>query len=87
MKQSSSDLCSMAIPHYSSLGSAIQGVCQAWCDQYGYSDPFCRNGEWWAFPPGGVMPVRVRTVMSAGSQRWVQVGPLTLILLPDGSLA
>ncbi|MEO1349761.1 MAG: hypothetical protein AAFW84_13315 [Cyanobacteria bacterium J06635_15] len=77
----------MAIPHYSSLGSAIHGVCQAWCDQHGYSDPFCRNGEWWAFPPGGVMPIRVKTVMSAGCQCWVQVGPLTLTLLPDGSLA
>ena len=34
---------------FSDLGSAIHGVCQAWCKEQGYSDPFCRNGEWWAF--------------------------------------
>lgn len=77
----------MVIPHYSDLRSAMYGVCQAWCDQYGYSDPFCRNAEWWAFPPGGVMPVQIKTIMGEGCQRLIQIGPLTLALLPDGSLA
>ncbi|MEM1253419.1 MAG: hypothetical protein AAGI69_13375 [Cyanobacteria bacterium P01_H01_bin.21] len=71
---------------YADLGSAIRGVCQAWCDLNGYSDPFCRDGIWWAFPPNGVMPVRIETVMEEQSQRLVKVGPMTLILFPDGSI-
>lgn len=65
----------------------MQGACQAWCQTQGYSDPFRRDGEWWAFPPHGVMPVRVKTVMEATFQYPVQIGRVTLTLLPDGSLA
>ena len=71
---------------YADLGSAIRGVCQAWCDQHGYSDPFCRDGIWWAFPPNGVMPIRIETVMGKQSQRLVRIGPMRLILFPDGSI-
>ncbi|ESA37302.1 hypothetical protein N836_03705 [Leptolyngbya sp. Heron Island J] len=71
---------------YADLGSAIRGVCQAWCDRNGYSDPFCRDGVWWAFPPNGVMPVRIETVMGEQSQRLVRIGPMRLILFPDGSI-
>ncbi|NEP18502.1 MAG: hypothetical protein F6J97_16640 [Leptolyngbya sp. SIO4C1] len=77
----------MAIPQYPNLGAAIKGVCLAWCQAHGYSDPFCRNGEWWAFPPHGVMPVRIKTVMEATFPYPVQIGPVTLKLFPDGSLA
>ncbi|MBF2050103.1 MAG: ABC transporter substrate-binding protein [Elainella sp. C42_A2020_010] len=34
---------------------------------HGYGDPFCRNGEWWAFPPNGVMPVRIRDVLASNN--------------------
>ena len=71
---------------YADLGSAIRGVCQDWCDLNGYSDPFCRDGIWWAFPPNGVMPVRIKTVMGAQSQRLVKIGPMRVMLLPDGSI-
>ena len=86
------------IPHaeatYADLGSAIRGVCQAWCDsasadlsvRNGYSDPFCQDGIWWAFPPNGVMPVRIKTVMEKQSQRLVRIGPMRLMLFPDGSI-
>ena len=77
----------MTIPQYPNLGSAIRSVCHTWCREYGYSDPFCRNGEWWAFPPNGVMPVRIKTVMEEGCQHLVQIGSLTLAIFPDGSLA
>ncbi|MEO0537517.1 MAG: hypothetical protein AAF215_27110 [Cyanobacteria bacterium P01_A01_bin.123] len=77
----------MTIPQYPDLGAAMRGVCQVWCNQQGYSDPFSRNGEWWAFPPHGVMPVRIATVMDQGAQQLVKIGPLTLALLPDGSVA
>ncbi|MEM7796816.1 MAG: hypothetical protein AAF579_20470, partial [Cyanobacteria bacterium P01_C01_bin.118] len=70
---------------YADLGSALRGVCKTWCDQHGYSDPFCCDGVWWAFPPNGVMPVRIKTVMGAQSQRLVKIGPMRVMLLPDGS--
>ncbi|MEO1508358.1 MAG: hypothetical protein AAFU84_11990 [Cyanobacteria bacterium J06633_23] len=76
----------MSTPHYPNLGLAIRGVCQDWCEQHGYSDPFCRDGIWWAFPPDGVMLVRIETVMEEHSQRWVRLGPVRLILFPDGSI-
>ncbi|MEM9804860.1 MAG: hypothetical protein AAF959_06235 [Cyanobacteria bacterium P01_D01_bin.56] len=79
-------MTAMAIPQYSNLGSAIRGVCQTWCDQHGYTDPFCRNGVWWAYPPHGVMPVRVETVMGKQSQRLVRIGPMSLTLFPDGTI-
>ena len=75
-----------AIPIYPDLGSAIRGVCQRWCKESGYSDPFCRDGEWWAFPPNGVMPVRINAVMGDTCQCLVQIGPLMLALFPDGSI-
>ena len=71
---------------YADLGSAIRGVCQDWCELNSYSDPFCRDGIWWAFPPKGVMPVRIETVMEEQSQRLVKIGPMRLRLLPDGSI-
>jgi len=75
------------IPQYSGLGEAIRSTCEVWCRAEDYSDPFCKDGEWWAFPPGGVMPVRIKTVMGAFSQRQVRIDRLTLSLFPDGSLA
>ncbi|MEM9009556.1 MAG: hypothetical protein AAGE59_39430 [Cyanobacteria bacterium P01_F01_bin.86] len=76
----------MTIAHYPNLGSAIRGVCDAWCKANGYSDPFCRNGEWWAFPSNGVMPIRIKTVMREDDQQWVSIGSVRLIIFPDGSL-
>lgn len=78
---------SMSIPCYPDLGCAIRGVCRDWCEEEGYSDPFYRNGECWAFPPNGVMPIRIKTVIGEGYQRSVKIGSLTLSLFPDGSLA
>ncbi|NEQ46824.1 MAG: hypothetical protein F6K00_26095 [Leptolyngbya sp. SIOISBB] len=77
----------LEVPQYADLKSAIWGTCQAWCQAQGYSDPVCRNGEWWAFPPHSVMPVSIKTVMASDSQQWVKIGPVTLALFPDGSLA
>ncbi|NEQ86643.1 MAG: hypothetical protein F6K26_43285 [Moorea sp. SIO2I5] len=76
----------MTISHYNDLGAAIRGVCHAWCEEQGYSNPFCRNGEWWAYPPNGVMPIQIKTVMGKSCQRPVRIGRLILFLYPDGSL-
>lgn len=75
------------IAQYPDLRSAIQDICLTWCDAHGYSDPFCRNGEWWAFPPQSVMPVRIKTVMGMACQYPVKIGPVRLTIYPDGSLA
>jgi len=72
---------------YSTFGKAIRGLCRNWCETHRYTDPFLKDGEWWAFPPGGVMPVQVKTVMGEASQRTVRIGPLRVTLFPDGSLA
>ncbi|MEM6715391.1 MAG: hypothetical protein AAF827_09740 [Cyanobacteria bacterium P01_D01_bin.6] len=77
----------MTIPRYADLRSAIDDICQAWCQANGYTDPFCRNGEWWAFPPHSVMPVQIKTVMGADCYYPVKIGPLTLTIWPDGTLA
>jgi len=77
----------MSLPQYDNLSEAIQGTCQAWCNTQGYSDPFCKDGEWWAFPPNSVMPVQIKTVMGARSHRLVKIGTLTLSIFPDGLLA
>jgi hypothetical protein len=77
---------SKAVSQYPDLGSAIQDTCRIWCDAHGYSDPFCRQGEWWAFPPQGVMPVRIKTVMGVACQYPVKIGRVRLTVYPDGSL-
>lgn len=77
----------MGLPQYANLSDAIRGTCHAWCDAQSYSDPFCKDGVWWAFPPDGVMPVQIKTVMGKASHRGVKIGPVTLSLFPDGSLA
>lgn len=74
-------------PQYSSLSEAIDCLCKQWCDSSGYSDPFLKDGEWWAFPPKGVIPVKVKAVMGETSQREVKVDSLRMMLFPDGSLA
>ena len=71
---------------YSNLGEAIRGTCREWCCANNYSHPFCQDGEWWAFPSGGVMPVKIKTVMYKACGYWVKIGPMTLALFPDGSL-
>jgi len=74
---------------YSDLGAALQGVCQQWCQQYDYTDPFCHDGEWWAFPAYGVMPIRIRDILADADfpPQWVQIGHVAIALLPDGSFA
>lgn len=73
---------------YPDLAAAMRGVCCDWCQRHGYTDPFRRNGEWWAFPPNGVMPIKIQEVLSdPAPAQWVQIGRVSLALLPDGSLA
>lgn len=34
-----------------------------WCEEHGYTDPFFQEGRWWGFPPSGVMPIRLDSVI------------------------
>lgn len=76
-----------AIANYANLADAIRGVCQQWCKQNGYSDLFCRNGEWWAFPPHGVMPVCLKEAIPPEDKysQEVKIGRVLIALTPDGS--
>ncbi|MEL6438974.1 MAG: hypothetical protein AAFQ80_06945 [Cyanobacteria bacterium J06621_8] len=74
---------------YDDLAAAIHGVCQQWCMENGYSDLFCRNGEWWAFPPNAVMPVCLKEAIPPDEKyrQEVKIGRVSITLLPDGSFA
>lgn len=50
-------------PRYGKRIALREAQIQTWCEQSGYTEPFCQEGEWWAFPPAGVMPVQLATVM------------------------
>jgi len=67
-----------SVSQYPDLRSAIQDTCRIWCEAHGYSEPFCRQGEWWAFPPHGVIPVRIKTVMGVACHYPVKIGPVRL---------
>jgi hypothetical protein len=78
---------------YPDLITAAAAVCQKWCEQQGYSDCFYQDGSWWAFPPHGAIPVRIREVIDLQhtlAQR-VQIQhysiTLSIALLPDGCVA
>ena len=71
---------------YPDLATAIKDICQQWCEQNGYTEPFYRNGELWAFPPNGVMAVKIKDVMNQDSKQ-VWIGQVSLFILPDSSVA
>ena len=78
---------------YPNLKAAAAAVCQRWCQQQGYSDPFYHNGSWWAFPPNSVLPIDIHKVIDLEhtlAQR-VQIEhysiALSIALLPDGCIA
>ncbi|MEM6403343.1 MAG: hypothetical protein AAF757_24455 [Cyanobacteria bacterium P01_D01_bin.116] len=72
---------------YPDLATAINEICQQWCQENGYTEPFYRNGELWAFPPNGVMPVKIKDVMDDQDSKQVCIGRVSLFILPDGSVA
>ena len=73
---------------YPNFLAAIKGVCEKWCQQNGYTEPFCRNGEYWAFPPNGAIPVKIRDIIQTDKRQaqLVCIGRVSFWLLPDGSL-
>lgn len=78
---------------YPDLRAAAAAVCRKWCQQHGYTDSFYLDGSWWAYPPQGVMPVKIRDIINRQqtiAQR-VQIQyysiSLSIALLPDGCIA
>lgn len=78
---------------YPNFISAAGAVCQRWCEQHGYSDRFYQHGSWWAFPPNGVMPVKIREIIDLSHTKAQRVRvkhysiALSIALLPDGCVA
>ena len=64
---------------YPNFLAAIEGVCEKWCQQNGYTEPFCRNGEYWAFPPNGAIPVKIRDIIQT-DKRQAQLFVLVVFL-------
>ncbi|MGD1873006.1 MAG: hypothetical protein ACFB02_08120 [Mastigocoleus sp.] len=71
---------------YPDLNTAISKVSKQWCNETGYSEPFYHNGEMWAFPPDGVIPVKIKDVITQKDCKKVWIGRVSLFILPDGSL-
>ena len=78
---------------YPNLEAAAAAVCSKWCQHHGYTDHFFLDGSWWAFPPQGVMPVKIHDVidLQGTKARRVQIEyysiSLSIALLPDGCIA
>ena len=78
---------------YPNFLSAAGAVCQRWCEQEGYRDRFYQNGSWWAFPPNGVIPVRIHEIFDLNKTKAQRVQvkhhsiALSIALLPDGCIA
>ncbi len=78
---------------YSNLKAAAAAVCQRWCEQQGYTDRFYQSGSWWAFPPNGVIPVKIHEVIDIEHTKAQRVKikyhstALSIALLPDGCIA
>jgi hypothetical protein len=55
--------------------SDIPNYVQDYCDRNSYTEPQFVDGEWWAFPPSGVMPVVIP--VDRFSDQVVRVMPAT----------
>ncbi|MEM7552939.1 MAG: hypothetical protein AAF378_02375 [Cyanobacteria bacterium P01_A01_bin.84] len=71
---------------YPDLATAINDICQQWCRENGYTEPFYRNGEIWAFPPDGVIPTKIKDVTNQEDSKQVWIDCVSLFILPDGSI-
>ncbi len=65
----------------------------AWCEEHGWTDLFIEQYQYWAFPPGGVMPLPLPTeglqcielpVALSPQQRRLQMLALAIALLTTG---
>lgn len=78
---------------YPDIKAAAEAVCSKWCQQEGYTDYFYDRGSWWAFPPQGVIPVKIHDVIDLDQTKAQRVKIkhysifLSIALLPDGCIA
>lgn len=78
---------------YPNMKAAAEAVCGEWCQQQDYTDYFYDHGSWWAFPPQGVMPVKIHNVIDVAQTKAQRVKIkhhsifLSIALLPDGCIA
>ena len=48
---------------YPDVQAAADAVCRKWRTENGYTDYFYDRGSWWAFPPQGVMSVKIHDLI------------------------
>ena len=78
---------------YPNLLAAAKAVCQSWCEGKGFSDPFYQDGSWWAFPPNGVIPLKIHDIIDTANTPATRVQvqhyaiALSIALMPDGCIA
>jgi len=58
------------------LRHSPQSFVENWCRRHGYTELQSKGGEWWAIPPGGVIPVPLHQ-----QENWVSP---TLYLFGEG---
>ncbi len=52
-----------------------------WCANHGWTDPFYQDGQWYAFPPGAVMPLAIPPSFFDSLQAFFRQFCLLLLLL------
>jgi len=68
------------------LRYSSQSFVEDWCRRHGYTELQSKGGEWWAIPPGGVIPVPLHQqenwvsptlyVSSEGGIDWTPTNPI-----------
>lgn len=70
------------------MENSIERHIKKWCENSGWTDSFVQKGQFYAFPPGAVIPLPVPTaaIESAKKVREIQVRhfkQLLLVLMPS----
>jgi hypothetical protein len=72
------------------MPKSLTGYVVGWCQEHGWTDLFIEHYQYWAFPPGAVMPLPVPTDVFQDFQNHRPQGATsfyTLILLLSGVAA
>ncbi len=52
-----------------------------WCERHGWTEPFYQDGQWYAFPPGAVIPLAIPPSFLDSFQAFSRPFCLLLLLL------
>jgi hypothetical protein len=57
------------------ISRVLHQYIQQWCQEHGWTDLFVEQRQFWAFPPGSVLPVPVPTHALEGFYRTYEMSP------------